>query len=163
MHLFEGLVKNTGLWLEPRGEKGDWAGAAVGVMTKRKKPKRRRRPSPQNRDADDANLVVGFFASDGTTVMCDGDACVISGSSQDMQRIVERLAPTRRRAMTVRKTTFGEIWQGLQMGAAYAFDEQAYEAFRPLANRAGWPLAEEDFSDPGPLGYHFVRVQLLTA
>ena len=91
-------------------------------------------------------------------VLCDGDACIISGTSQAMQGVLERLAPHRRNAMSVRKTTFGEIWQGLEMGGAYAFDQQAYEVFRPLAGRAGRALAEEDFSDAGPTGLHFVRV-----
>ena len=91
-------------------------------------------------------------------VLCDGDACIITGIPEGMQGVLERLAPRRRNAMSVRKTTFGEIWQGLEMGGAYAFDQQAYEVFRPLAGRAGRPLAEEDVSDPGPTGLHFVRV-----
>jgi hypothetical protein len=65
--------------------------------------------------------------------------------------------------MSVRKTTFGEIWQGLQMGAAYALDPPAYEVFRPLAARAGSPVGKEEFSDPDPRGLHLVRVQLLDA
>lgn len=91
-------------------------------------------------------------------VLCDGDACIITGTSQGMQGVLERLAPRRRNAMSVRKTTFGEIWQGLEMGGAYALDQQAFEVFRPLAGRAGRPLAEEDFSNAGPTGLHFVRV-----
>lgn len=40
-----------------------------------------------------------------------------------------------------------------------ALDEQAYGVFLPLGQAAGLTLKEEDFSDPGPLGMHFVRIQ----
>ena len=36
----------------------------------------------------------------------------------------------------------------MQWGGAYAFDEQAYAVFRPLARRAGAELGPERFSSP---------------
>ncbi len=58
------------------------------------------------------------------------------------------------------KTRFGEILKGLELGAAYAFDEEAYNRFHPLAKKAGLPMTPQDFSGPSPTGMHFVRIQL---
>ena len=126
----------------------------------RRKHKRR---GPQLRERSDAPQVVGFFASDGIDVLCDGDACVIAGSAPAMRQLLERRAAGRPTVMTVRPTTFAEIWQGLRLGGAYAFDERSYTVFRPLANRAGAALPAEDLSDSGPTGLHLLRVQLLPA
>ena len=101
---------------------------------------------------------IGYFAFHGLEVLCDGDGCVIAGSRPEMRRILQRMGHER---MTIRGTTFSEIWGGLQKGAAYCFDEQAYHRFRGPARQAGAPLEEQDFSDPGPLGMHFVRIQFL--
>ena len=79
-------------------------------MARRKKQRRRRRATGSH-EAVDAQRVVGFFALDKMNVLCDGDVCIIAGSSQSMQGVLERLAPRRHNAMSVRKTTFGEIWQ----------------------------------------------------
>ena len=89
--------------------------------------------------------------------LCDGDACIIAGSRAAIEKMAERV-PGR---WEVRSTSFNEIWSGLQMRSAYAFDEAAYRVFLPLAQQRGLPLGEEDFSDPGPTGIHLVRVQLL--
>ena len=40
------------------------------------------------------------------------------------------------------------------------FDQQAYGRFLGPAQRAGLPVQQEDFSDPGPTGIHLVRVQV---
>lgn len=118
----------------------------------------RRRPR-RGRATGDAERVVGFFASDATNVLCHEDACIITGTSQSMQALLKRPAPRRRSAMTVRKTTFGEIRQGLQWGAAYGFDEQAYQVFRPLAGRAALPLVEQRVMSPDSGALHVVRLQ----
>lgn len=47
---------------------------------------------------------------------------------------------------TIRKTRFGEIMRGLNLGAAYAFDEASYGRFLPLGRAAGLALADADFS-----------------
>jgi hypothetical protein len=62
---------------------------------------------------------------------------------------------------TVQATSFSEILTGLQAGAAYAFDAEAYGRFLGPAQAAGLPLGAEDFSEPGPSGLHFVRVGYL--
>ena len=47
----------------------------------------------------------------------------------------------------------------MRLGAAYAFDETAYNRFYPLAKREGLSLGPEDFSRTAT-GRHFVRVQI---
>ena len=88
--------------------------------------------------------VIGYFAySSPQAVVCTGKACVISGSEQAMRAYVSEQAMSKRH--TIRKTRFGEIMQGLSLGAAYAFDEESYHRFLPLGRAAGLALADADF------------------
>jgi hypothetical protein len=61
----------------------------------------------------------------------------------------------------IKKTRFGEILKGLELGAAYAFDEESYIRFHPHAKKAGVPISPQDFSGPSLTGMHFVRVQVV--
>jgi hypothetical protein len=106
-----------------------------------------------------SGTVVGWFAFAGQNALCDRDACVIAGSHEAMRRIVTRMTTPRSPSFTIKKTRFGEIMRGLRLGAAYCFDEEAYNRFFPLAQMEGLSLGPEDFSDPGPGGLHLVRVQ----
>jgi hypothetical protein len=109
---------------------------------------------------DDDTRVIGYFAyTPPILAICDGDACVIAGSEVAMKRYVEAMAPDSLKETRIKKTRFGEIWYGLEQGAAYAFDEEAYNRFYPLANKAGLPITPQDFSGPSPTGMHFVRIQ----
>ncbi len=109
--------------------------------------------------ADDAKVIGHFAYISPNEVVCDGDACVIAGSEADLTAYLGPLASGRRARHTIRKTRFGEILRGMRLGAAYAFDETAYNRFYPLARREGLSLGPEDFS-PTATGRHFVRVQL---
>jgi len=62
------------------------------------------------------------------------------------------------KATTIKKIRFGEIVQGINKGAPYSFDEQSYNRFYPLANKVGFSLKEEDFTQIGP-GFHFVAIR----
>lgn len=89
--------------------------------------------------------VMGYFAySSAQAVVCTGKACVISGSESAMRQYLSELGANGRH--TVRKTRFGEIMQGLSLGAAYAFDEESYGRFLPLGREAGLALSDADFS-----------------
>ena len=101
--------------------------------------------------------VVGFVALQQREAFCDGDALIVAGSPEALQPMLARATP---RSWQIQPARFAHIWQCLQLGAAYCFDEAAYRVFLPLAQQAGLPLGEEDFSDPGPTGLHFVRVQI---
>jgi len=104
--------------------------------------------------------VIGYFAySSPSEVVCDGDACVIAGSDSDLRTYLSELGPGEEINHTLKKTRFGEIIRGMRLGAAYAFDEIAYNRFYPLAKREGLELGPEDFS-PTATGRHFVRVQI---
>ncbi len=104
--------------------------------------------------------VIGYFAfSSPTEVICEGDACVISGTEQDMRNYIQSALPDSSKKTTIKKTRFGEIIKGMEMGAPYAFDEQSYNRFYPLANKIGFNLKEEDFSRETETGYHFVVIR----
>jgi hypothetical protein len=58
----------------------------------------------------------------------------------------------------IKKTRFGEIILGLNRGGAYAFDEESYNRFYPLANRIGYNFKKEEFA-PTETGRHFVVIR----
>ena len=104
--------------------------------------------------------VIGYFAfSSPEGVVCDGDACVISGSEQDMNIYLKKVNSSSNKKSTIRKTRFSEIISGMKKGAPYAFDEQSYNRFYPLANKIGYNLKEEDFSTVTETGFHFVVIR----
>jgi len=95
--------------------------------------------------ADADSKVIGYFAyASPQAVVCSGTACVISGSESAMRRYLSERGVGG--THTIRKTRFGEIMQGLSLGAAYAFDEEAYGRFLLLGQAAGLALAAADFS-----------------
>jgi hypothetical protein len=108
--------------------------------------------------------VIGYFAyTSPSEVVCDGDACVIAGSEASMKAYLVALGSGQPTSHTIGKTRFGEIiMRGVRLGAAYAFDEGAYNRFYPLAKREGLSLGPEDFS-PTATGRHFVKVQVKTS
>jgi hypothetical protein len=113
--------------------------------------------------ADDAKVIGHFAYVSPSEVVCDGDACVIAGSEADLTAYLASSAsdrPMSRTHVIIKKTRFGEIMRGMRLGAAYAFDETAYNRFYPLARRQGLSLGPENFS-PTATGRHFVRVQFI--
>ena len=46
------------------------------------------------------------------------------------------------------------------MGAAYAFDEDSYKVFYPLAKQEGLDVAEGDFAAKKAEGFRFFTVEL---
>ncbi len=106
--------------------------------------------------------VVGYFAclAPMQVVCTDVDACVVSGSSRSMEEYVAGIDPDGAAKVSVKKTRFGEILQGLKLGAAYAFDEESYARFYPLALEAGIPVAAADFEEQRHQGGRFVTVRL---
>ena len=76
---------------------------------------------------DDDTRVVGYFAyTPPMNAVCDGDACVIAGSESAMKEYLESMTSGSLERSRIKKTRFGEILKGLQLGAAYAFDEESY-------------------------------------
>jgi hypothetical protein len=125
-------------------------------MGKRSRQKRERRRGI----GAASDPVLGFVAVNHAAGLCDGDALVVTGSRAAMEALVAKSATQR---WQIQPARFGHVWQAMQLGGAYAFDETAYRAFLPHARQLGLELEEQDFSDPGPTGLHFVRVQIVAA
>lgn len=109
--------------------------------------------------------VVGYFAYlSPTEVVCsDVDACVVSGSIEAMRAYLVEVDPRSAFTATVKKTRFGEIRRGLELGAAYAFDRESYARFYPLAAEAGLPVADADFEEHSQRGERFFSVRLVAS
>jgi hypothetical protein len=114
---------------------------------------------------DRNHKVIGYFAyASPAEVVCTGeagDACVISGSVRALETFIMEFDPDGRKRRTIKKTRFGEILRGLKLGAAYAFDEESYKKFYPLARQEGLPVEEADFDEMKSKGFRFFTVQLL--
>lgn len=103
--------------------------------------------------------VIGVFALvPPMSVFCDADACIIAGSELSMKKYLSS-KPDASIKFQIKRTRFGEILQGLNMGGAYAFDQESYNRFYPLANKYGFNLKEENFSVPTETGRHFVVIR----
>lgn len=112
---------------------------------------------------DHNHKVIGYFAfASPTEVVCTGDAgdaCVISGSAQAMKTFLTEIDLDVQKRRTIKKTRFGEILRGLKLGAAYAFDEESYKRFYPLARQEGLLVAEANFDEIKSKGFRFFTVQ----
>ena len=106
--------------------------------------------------------VIGYFAfiPPGEVVCTDGNACVISGSAGAMKKFIMEMDPNGQKKHIIKKTLFEEIMSGLKLGAAYAFDEESYEKFYPLARQKKINVAKADFDEMKPKGFRFFIVQL---
>ena len=124
---------------------------------KRQRELQRRRSQRERRQPQPQDPVIGFVARQGIHMACDGDACIVAGSRAAMVAILEyhRNDPAEH---AIEPARCSQILQAIELGGAYAFDEQAYGRFLPEAQQVGLPLVEEDFSDPGPTGIHLVRI-----
>jgi len=108
--------------------------------------------------------AVGYFAVRmGTAnVVCDGDACVIAGSQKEMNSYIFTLGRKNPIDFDVKKTRYGEIFQGLKMGGVYTFDKRAYKRFYPIAKADGLSVVEfqiEDNSKPNDTAIPLMRVK----
>ena len=112
--------------------------------------------------SDRDTKVIGYFAyASPMQVVCTGKACVIAGSEQSMKDYLQEIDPEGAKRRTIRKTRFGEILQGMRLGGAYAFDEESYARFYPLARTEGLNVAEADFKAAHQSGDRFFTVQLI--
>ena len=107
--------------------------------------------------------VLGYFAfmSPMEVVCTDVDACVIAGSRATLEQHLAQSRPDRLAEATVKKTRFREVLRGLRLGAAYAFDEESYSKFYPMAQKAGLPVQEADFVAAKERGDRFFTVRLV--
>ncbi len=118
--------------------------------------------SGRQRDSDTSDsTLVGFFAQRDLQLICDGDACVVAGSRQQMAAIIG-FHGLNLQDYRVRKTTAAEVIHGLQLGGAYCFDQQAYDRLLPAAQAAGLPFHREDIGNADATfgGVPLLRLQL---
>ena len=105
--------------------------------------------------------VIGFFAyASSGEVACTGEACVIAGSYSAMKAYLSEISPDGQ-SMKIKKTRFGEIKTGLGLGSAYAFDEESYGRFYPLAKQTGMNVAQADFSEKQEDEKRFFIIQFM--
>ena len=105
--------------------------------------------------------VIGYFSyTHAKHVTCDGDACIIAGSSEAMKGYLEKQSSVDDEKDFIKKTRFSEIVEGLRGGGAYALDEEAYRRFFLHAknNSMDCPLPDEFFLEPSAT-MHFIRIQ----
>ncbi len=108
--------------------------------------------------------VIGVFAyRSRTEVVCtDVDACVIVGSEEAMRRRhIAEVHEWNSDGITIKKTRFGEIVQGLLAGGAYGFDRESYSRFLPLARELGLRVEDADFPSEPSNERRFFTVRLL--
>ena len=114
-----------------------------------------------SRDRD--SRVLGFFAYAGPDeVFRFDEACVIAGSRERLQACLATHPKLRDASLTLAKIRFADVHAGLDEGAAYALDEEAFERFAPLSRDAGIDVAET-FPDGEPGTLSFVKVALADA
>ena len=119
--------------------------------------------TPTIRPNDRDSRVLGFFAYAGPDeVFRFEEACVIAGSRERLQSCLATRPELRDASLTLAKIRFADVHAGLHSGAAYAFDEEAFERFAPLARGAGIDVAET-FPDGEPGRLSFVKVALADA
>ena len=94
----------------------------------------------------DHDVVIGFFGFiPPANVVCDGDACIISGSEKSFRNYLQIANASQPTKINIRRTTFGEVLRGMTLGAAYSFDEEAYGRFYPAAKRASLDVPVANF------------------
>lgn len=83
--------------------------------------------------------VIGYFAyfNRENQVFCDGNSCVIAGSENNMVSYLLNTYSKNeiKKDVIIKKTRFGEIYQGLMAKAPYSFDREAYERFFAVASK----------------------------
>ena len=124
------------------------------------------RPEVNSRTAhsrDRDSRVLGFFAYAGPDeVFRFDEACLIAGSRERLQACLATHPKLRDASLTLAKIRFSDVRAGLDEGAVYALDEEAFERFAPLARDAGIDVAET-FPDAEPGTLRFVKVALADA
>ena len=110
------------------------------------------------------HILIGYIAALQLNVLCDGNACIVIGSKLKFRSHLANNSQTRDKDYVLKKAWFDDILTGIQYGAPYAFDDEAFRLFYPLAQRAGLNLPPPDFNVTPPPdlpqpALHLLRVQ----
>ena len=107
--------------------------------------------------------MLGFIAHAGTAeVFRYEDACVVAGSRDLLRSYLAANPGLAHASLAISKIRFADVRAGLDTGAAYAFDREAYERFAPLACDAGIDVADAfpEASGAEAGSFSFVKVRL---
>ena len=80
----------------------------------------------------DSSKIIGYFAYYADYVFCEGEACIISNTEELMKSYLSKAGINGKRE-SFKQARFGEILNGLSMGAVYAFDKPSFEVFSKIA------------------------------
>lgn len=98
-------------------------------------------------DMERGSTIIGYFAATNRgDVVCDGPACIITGSYKTMKDYLAKSRTKPPVQVRIIKTRFSEIIAGMRVGAAYSFDAESYGRFLPLAREEGMDLDDADFT-----------------
>ena len=104
--------------------------------------------------------VLGFFAYAGPgEVFRFEEACVVTGTRERLQACLAINPRLRKASLTLSKIRFADVYVGLAAGSSYAFDDEAFGRFAPLARDTGIDVAET-LPDREPDRFSFVKVAL---
>ena len=104
--------------------------------------------------------VVGYFAYvPPNAVVCTGRACLVAGSEATMRDYIKESMPDSWQRNVIKKIRFGELLHGMDLGSAYAFDEEAYGRYYALAREEGIPAWETDFEEARARGQRFLMIE----
>lgn len=119
-------------------------------MGARRKRTQRQRDAKRKRrkDRPKDDPLIGYVGTNGTTVVCKGNACIVAGSEEQMARFVQDSPASA--SLRIEPASFSTILRVYLMGEAYCFDELAYSRFLPLGRAMGLPLPDPDFSHCDP-------------
>lgn len=82
--------------------------------------------------------MIGVYAySEPGKVLRYEDACIVAGSETAIKSYAASIPGVDVAKIRVSKLRFGEVRDGLDSGAAYAFDRRAYAGFYTLARQSG--------------------------
>ena len=105
--------------------------------------------------------VIGYFyAASKIDLFCDGDSLIVAGTEELLKDYIAKCKKDDFTRYAIKKARFGDIINGMNLGAAYSFDEVSYNRFFLLAQREGINISPQDFSKKTPTGINFVRLQI---
>ena len=104
--------------------------------------------------------VIGYYARlRGTHLFCNGPACIIASSESALKNAIRAVRPEDAKSCIIRKTRFVDILKGLFADARYAFDQDAYQRFYPLACKEGLEALIDPKEFPTDAPYLIVHLE----
>ena len=112
------------------------------------------------------NKIIGYFSyTKSGNVFCDGDSCIILNSKKLIHQLLKAKASIDSEQDLIKKTTFGEVIKGIELGASYILDKDSYNIFHAIAKTNATNdlilVTKISSSIPG-IDVPFVRIQKIS-